>query len=217
MFSILNILCISQTNDNVLVADSSLITKYSSYKFKFGGGCGFGGAFVKPLGNFSEIRNDYGSGNVLILFSYGRIIYYIDIVLGNSKAHGTFQNSDLVIIEDSIVAVSSFENSLGYLVLDRRRVLAYPWVGISTTTVMQNNGIVNNEGPYRTTGIAGLTLGYRFGDVFSKSMIGSFEVRSRIAYTKLEYYDNLDVSNLRIGISFIFHIRGAEKRIEKNK
>ena len=206
LFLLSNSLLCAQTIDSIPSSD------YSDYRFKFGGGGSIGGAYVIPLGDFEEIRQDYGTVNFNILFSFHRIIYDFDLVLGNSKAQGTYSNNELNITEDLVVAVHSIENTLGYMVIDNRRMLMYPWVGVSSTKVSQNKEVENNEGPDRAAAVGGLTLGYRFGNVFSETEIYSFEVRSRIAYTALQYFDNLDISNIRLGLSFALHIRGIEKR-----
>ena len=114
-----------------------------------------------------------------------------------------------------MVAVHSFENSLGYMIVDERRFLLYPWIGITSLNISSNretDNTDNNEGPNLSKPIAGLTIGYRFGDVFSDISMASFEIRSRISYTRLQYFDNLDLTNIRIGLCFVFHIRGSDRR-----
>jgi hypothetical protein len=198
-------LLFSQSNDTILSKD------YSNYKFKFGAGAGLGGAYVRTLGNFNEIRQNYGSLNINLLFSYHRFLYDIETVVGNSKAQGVFSNDQLTIVEDSIVGVHSIENTFGYMIIDKRRILFYPWLGLSSTSVSQKNGIEKNNGPDRTNALAGLTFGYRFTDNFSKTQVSSFEIRIKLAYNALQYFENLNVSNIRLGLSFTFHIRGLSK------
>ena len=42
--------------------------------------------------------------------------------------------------------------------------------------------------------------------------MGDFDLRTRIGYTSLDYFSDLNVSNFNIGLSFGFHIRGLKAK-----
>lgn len=180
--------------------------------YRFGGGASIGGGYFSLLGDGSEYLNNHASFNIGFVFSYGKVFYDFEMMISNAKAIKNYNNPSYIVNQDSMNQIFSFNNTLGYAILDNRKLCIYPFLGISANQLTEFRIDRNDsDGPTKLGYIAGIQINYKFSSSFGKTYMGDFVIGTRLNLLILPDYAGLNMSYLNISLYFRFHIRSYQK------
>ncbi len=186
--------------------NNSLHYDLPEIKYGFGGGGSFGIGYSIFTGTLSEYVNNSASGNFGFIFSYDRFIYDIKLVVTNSDAYENYKHSKFHIPKDSTIQIFSFENTIGYSILDKKSFGLIPFAGVNVFNL--SKPIENkSSGPDKIGFILGVCFDYKFSNTFGLTYMGDFIVGTRLSYNYINDYIDLNTSNINVSLYFRFWIR----------
>lgn len=176
-------------------------------KYGFGGGCGIGGGYTILTENLSNYLPNNGSLDIGFNFEYDRFIYDFTMNLNNFNAKSNYAYNNTAILKDSTSQLTYFGNTLGYFIIDRPKLLVYPFSGIINMQLSQFSGDEKME-VYKKMGYTfGCVFDYKFSSTYDQEIQGDFILGSRFSYNMLDDYEELNASNFNLSVYFRFMIR----------